>query len=128
MRSIPVGAGLPSPPTLLFYRPSKTLLLQGIRADQFIADCKHFEALKAYQNKCIYGNATYKNSFSFHIGSAVAVQHEDGGPWTQGVVEEMNGNDHHRQSYSIRVTKTGGLIMHSMRHIHSTLITTRQYL
>ena len=62
------------------------------------------------------------------VESLSRVQFEDGGPWIHSVVEEANGTDHQRQSFIIRVMKGGRLIMHNMRHIHSTPITTEQYL
>ena len=37
--------------------------------------------------KYIKGNDTHKDLFSFHIVSTVAVQQEDGRPWTHGIVE-----------------------------------------
>ena len=60
------------------------------------------------------GNDTYKDTFSFPIGSTIVIQYKDGGPWTHGVAEEIDGTDHQVQSYIIQVMKTGRLIMHSM--------------
>ena len=78
MRLTPIGTGLPSPATMLFNRPIRTLLPQMNREPINInADDEHCEALKACQDNCNY---TFKDSFSFPIGSTVAVQHEDGGP------------------------------------------------
>ena len=44
----------------------------------------------------------------FFIGSAVAVQHKDSGPWMHGVVEEANSTDHKGYPYIITVTKEAG--------------------
>ena len=38
-------------------------------------------------------------------GSAVAVQCEDGGPWTHGTVVNMGNHNHHDRSYIIQLTK-----------------------
>ena len=51
--------------------------------------------LKACQGKYLKCIDTHKDFFSFLVGSIVAVQHEDDGPWTHGVVEEVNSTDHH---------------------------------
>ena len=62
------------------------------------------------------------------IGSTVAIQYEDGGPWMHRVIEEANKIDHNGRSYTNRVMNTGRLIMQITRHICSTPITTQQYL
>ena len=38
------------------------------------------------------------------IGSAVAVQQEDGGPWTHGMVVDRGDHNHHGRSYTIQLT------------------------
>ena len=37
------------------------------------------------------------------IGSAVAVQCEDGGPWTHGTVVDKGNHNHHDRSYIIQM-------------------------
>ena len=60
------------------------------------------------------------------MGSAVAVQFADGGQWMHGVIKEANNTDLNGNSYIIKVTKTGRLIMCNMRHMCRTLITIEQ--
>ena len=64
------------------------------------------------------------DSFSFPIGSTIAIQHEDGGPWMYEIIEKANNSGHSGRSYKIRVIKTGRLIMQNTRHICSTPVTT----
>ena len=71
-------------------------------------DDEHFKALKACQDKYIKGNGIHKDSLSFPTVSTVVVQCENGGLWTYGVVEEVNGTDCHGQPYIIRVMKLAG--------------------
>ena len=70
----------------------------------------------------------FKNTHFFPIGSTVAVQCEDGGPWLHCVIKEANNSGHSGRSFIIRVAKMGRLIMWNTRHICSTSITTEQYL
>ena len=48
-----------------------------------------FESLKACQDKYVSNNEICIDSLSFPTGSAVAMQHEDGGLWMHGVIEEL---------------------------------------
>ena len=64
-------------------------------------DYARYEALKAHQNKYVKNNETCKDPSVFSIGSTVAVQCKDGGPWMHKVIEEVNGSDHRGQSYVI---------------------------
>ena len=129
MRSTPIDAVLPSPATLLFNRLIRALLCKMNRLPViFNANDECYEALQTWQDKYINGSDTHKDSFSFLMGSTLAIQCKDGGLWIHGIVEEVKGTDHHGCSYIIRVRKTGRLIVHYMGHIHSTLITTEQYL
>ena len=56
------------------------------------------------------------------------MQHEDGGPWTHGILKEAKSKDHRGGSFIIRVTIMGRLLTWNTRHICSTPITTEQYL
>ena len=44
------------------------------------------------------------------IGSAVAVQQKDGGPWTHGTVVDSGTHNHHGRSYTIQLTTNGRCI------------------
>ena len=48
--------------------------------NHFNAGNEHYEAPKTNQDKYTEGNDTHRDSFSFSIGSTVAVQYENGGP------------------------------------------------
>ena len=123
MRLTPMITGLPSPITLLSNRQLRALLSQmNGELISFNADDKPYETLKACQDKYLKGSDTKKNFPSFPIGSTVAVQHKDGGPWAHKVVEEADNTDHSGWSYIIS-DKTGRLIVYNVRHMCGTLIT-----
>ena len=65
---------------------------------------------------------------SLPIGSTVAVQHEDGGPWTHGMTEGTGDHNHHGRSYHTCITKTGRLVTGNRQHIIPTQISAEQYL
>ena len=50
---------------------------------------------------------------SIPIGSAVAVQQEDGRPWTHGTVTGTGDHNHHNHSYTIQLTTNGRRITHN---------------
>ena len=64
----------------------------------------------------------------FSAGCRVAIQQEDGGPWTHEIIEEANGSNYREQLYIIQVMKTGKLITWNMKHICNNPVTTEQYL
>ena len=73
-----------------------------------VVDCKpirqncddnHHNRLVDIQGK--NDNDTSPQFSNIPIGSAVAVQHEDGGPWTYGTVVDMGNHTHHDWSYII---------------------------
>ena len=45
-------------------------------------DGAQYKALKAQQDKYVKNSNTCKDSLSFPMGSTVAVQYKEGGPWT----------------------------------------------
>ena len=62
------------------------------------------------------------------MGSAVAVQHEDGGPWTHGTVVGKGDHSHHGRSYVIQLTNNGRCISRNRWHIKPTTVTADTYL
>ena len=62
------------------------------------------------------------------IGSAVAVQCEDGGPWNHGSVVNTGSHNHHDRSYIIQLTINGRCISRNRWHIKSTKVTADTYL
>ena len=105
MKSTPKGTALHSHRNLLFNRPIRALLPKMNREPiNITADHEYYEILIACQDKYLKGDNTCIESHSFPIGSTVAVQLKNGGPWTYGIVEEVNYTDNNGQSYIIRVT------------------------
>ena len=91
-------------------------------------DDEHYKTLINRQARNDKKYDTDRNYDLFSIGSTVAVQWEDGGPWTHGtVVGRCHHNDNSR-SYTVRVTKTGDIIIRNNKHIKTTPITAEQYL
>ena len=74
IRSMPIGAGLSSPATLLFNRPIGDPLFKMNREPLNIDNNDaQYEALKAHYDKYIKGTDTNKDSLSFHVWSTVAM-------------------------------------------------------
>ena len=73
-------------------------------------------------------NDTSQVFVSIPIGSPVAVQWEDRGPWTHGTIVGMGNHNHHSRSYKIQVTTTGRIITHNRQHIKPTPITAEEYM
>ena len=65
---------------------------------------------------------------SIPVGSTVAVQQEDGGPWTHGMIVGKGDNNHHDQSYTIQLTTSGRRITCNRQHIRQTSITADSYI
>ena len=62
------------------------------------------------------------------MGSAVAVQLEDGGPWIHGTVVDIGNHNHHDRSYVIQLTTNGRHISRNRWHIRPTTVTADRYL
>ena len=68
-------------------------------------DDEHHSKLVDRQNK---SNNNASPVFAFlPIWSAVAVQHEDGGPWTHGTILGTSDHNHHDCTYTIQLTTNG---------------------
>ena len=66
IQSVPIGAGLPSPASLLFSRPIRGLLPQMYREPTTInTDDAYYEALKIHQNKYLWIRILIKAHFTF---------------------------------------------------------------
>ena len=63
----------------------------------------------------------------FPIGALVIVQKEDGGPWTHGTIINHNKEDHHMQSYRIKLSLSGCVITRNTKHIRETSIMPWMY-
>ena len=116
-----IDAGLPSPAMLLFNRPIKGLLAQMNREPININnDDNQYEAHKTHQDSVLRTLILSKTTFP--VGSTVAVQCEEGGPWMLRVIREANTSDHRGNSYIISVMKMGRLITWDLRHVNSTSV------
>ena len=65
---------------------------------------------------------------SIPIGSTLAVQQEDDGPWTHGTTVGKGDCNHHNQLYTIQLTITGRRISCNRQHIKPTSITADNYI
>ena len=67
-------------------------------------DDKHHGKLVDSQNK----NNDASPVFAFlPIGSAVAFQHEDGGPWIHGTIVDTDDHNHHDCAYTRQLATNG---------------------
>ena len=64
----------------------------------------------------------------FSKRSTVAVQHENGGPWTHAAIVGTGSHNHHNRSYTVRITTTGHIVTRNTKHFKTTSITAEQYL
>ena len=70
---------------------------------------------------------TLRNYFSISIGSIVAVQREDGWPWTYGMIIDKENQNQNDQLYQVCMTKMGWLITRNSKHVKVTPIISEQY-
>ena len=102
-----LGQGLPSPATLLFNCPIRGImpvvnrLPIGSNNDE-----KHHNALINRQGRHDKDDDTSKIFNPFIVGFTVVVQHEDGGLWTHGTIEEKGNHNYHNRSYKICIATT----------------------
>ena len=81
-----------------------------------------------HQNKSIKNHFPLKDPIILPTGSTIAVQHEDGRPWTHGTITKHGNPAHYGQSYKVWILKTACIVTRIMRHIKKTLITAEQYI
>ena len=106
IHTTPLGQGLPSLATLIFNRQVHGIMpvLEHKPVGQECDD-KHHRKLVDRQNK---NNNDSSPVFAFlSIGSAVVVQHKDGGPWTHGTIVGTSDHNHHDCAYTIQLTTNG---------------------
>ena len=109
IHTTPLGQGLPSPATLMFNRP-----VHGIMP---VVDCKSIghDCGDEYQHKLVDRQQKNNNDaspvFAFiPIGSTVAIQQEDGVPWTHGMIVGIGDHNYHNRSHTIQLTTNGRCI------------------
>ena len=90
-------------------------------------DDEHHSKLVHRQHKDNTNNDASPVLASIPIGSNVAVQQEDCGPWNRTIVGKGDHN-HHNQSYTIQITTAGRRITCNRQHIRPTSITTDDYI
>ena len=88
-------------------------------------DDKHHNRLVTRQKKNSNDNATALSHIP--LGSTVAIQREDGRPWTHGTVVNTGNDNHYDRSYIVQLTTTGKQITRNRCHIKPTNITADSY-
>ena len=76
----------------------------------FRQDCDDDHHSKLVDRQSKNDNDTSPVFSNIPIGSAVAVQHDDGGPWIHGTVVNTGNHKHHDRSYIIQLTTNGRCI------------------
>ena len=110
-----VGAGLPSPATMLFNKLMKGLLPQMNRDPIYVSnDDPYPEALEACQMKNDKGKDT-QTILLFLL----PLQQQNRGLWKHSMIFKPNNDDHRGPSYTIQVMKTRRLITWNSLHICS---------
>ena len=127
IRTTPLGQGFPSLAMLLFNH-----LVCGImpvidrKPVSIDSDDKHYKKLTHRQGKNDPNNYTSQVFVSIPIGSTVAVQWKDGGPWTYETIVGQGDHNLHNRSYKMQVTITGRIITHNRQHTKLTSITAEE--
>ena len=122
-----LGQGLLCLPTLMFKRQVcgiMPVLDRNLLAK--IYDDEHHSNLLDRQHK--NDNDASPVFASLPIGSAVAVQQEDGRLWTHGTVVNTGDHNHHDWAYTIQLTTNGRWITCNRWHIKPTSVTVETYL
>ena len=117
----PLGHAVLSLATLMFNRPV-CCIMPVIDCKPLVEDCDdnhHAKIIETTKNN----NDTAVTFSCIPIGSAVAVQWEDGGPWPHGTVGGIGNHNYHNKSYQIQLTTNGRCITHNRHHIKPTAVT-----
>ena len=124
---MPIGQGLPSLATIKFNRQ-----VQGIMpvVDQkpIGQDCDDDHHTKLVERQGKNDNDISQVFSNIPIGSAVAVQYQDGSPWTHEMVVGKGDHNHHGRSYAIQLTNNDRCISRKRRHIKPITVTSNTYL
>ena len=76
----------------------------------------HYEELVKRQIRNYKNYDTARNYDLFSIGSTVAVQQEDGKPWTHGIIVGTGTDNYNNRSYTIRITRTDCIVTRNSKH------------
>ena len=122
----PLGYSLLSLAMIMFNRPVCGIM-PVIDCKLLIEDCDddHHVKIKKKQKNNIDTAVTFP---CIPIGSAVAVQGEDEGPWTHWTVVGIGNHNHHEKSYTIQLTSNDRCITHNRHHIKPTAVTADTYI
>ena len=93
-----------------------------------VQDCDDNCHAKIIERQQKNNNDTAVTFSCIPIGSAVAVQQEDSGPWTHGTVAGTGNHNHHDKSYTIQLTTNGRCITCNRHLIKPTAVTTDTYI
>ena len=114
IHTTPLGQGLPSPAVLLFNHLVHGVMPMIDRKPVSVDnDDEHHIKFMHRQSKNDTNSDASQVFASIPIGSTVAVQWEDGGPWTHGMIVGRGKHNHHNWSYNIQVTTVGRIITHN---------------
>ena len=121
-----LGQGLLSLAMLMFNR-----LVHGIMpivdCKPLVKDCDDDHCAKLTERQQMNNSVTPAVFPCIPIGSAVAVQQEDGRPWTHGTIVGTGDHNHHNKSYTIQLTIIGRLSTHNRHHIKLMSVTADTY-
>ena len=111
IRTTHLEPGLLSPAMLLFNHPKWSIMpiinRIPINSDN---DEDHYESLVKKQTRNDKNYDAARNYDLFSIGSTVAVQWEEGWPWTHGTIVGIGDQQHNNRSYTIWITMTGHIV------------------
>ena len=121
-----LGQGLPSLATLMFSRQVHGTM-PVLDHKPLIKDCDddHHKFIERQQKSTNGASAIFP---CILIGSAVAVQQEDGRQWTHGTIVGMGSHNHRNKSYTIQLTTNGRCITCNRHHIKPTTVTVDTYM
>ena len=124
---MPIGQGLPSLVTIMFNRQVWGIM-PVVDWKPIGQECDDHHHTKLVERQRKNDNDTSPLFPNIPIGSAVAVQHEDGGPWTHGTVVGKGNHNHHDRSYVIQLTNNVRHISRNRQHIKPTTVTADTFL
>ena len=125
--TMPLGQGLPSLATLMFSR-QVCGVMPVIDQKPLIKDCDDNHHNKLIERQLKNTNDASSIFLRIPIGSAVAVQQEDGRLWTHGTIVGTGDHNQHDKSYMIQLTTNGRCITCNRCHIKPTTVAANTYI
>ena len=122
-----LGNGLLSPATLMFNR-QVCGIIPVLDHKPIGQDCDDDHCNKLVDRQQKSNNDASPVFASIPIGSAVAVQQEDGRLWTHGTIVGTVDHNHHDRAYTIQLKTKSRWITCNRQHIKPTSITADTYL